>query len=65
MAFMYEKINGDKVYLHHKATELRNGHKQTIYFFTKDIREGALNEVPDGYEVYETRTGLVVLRKIR
>ena len=35
-----------------------------IYFFARDIREGALEEVPDGMVVFETvRTGMPVLKR--
>jgi len=45
---------------------LKNGRVQTIYFFARDVRDGAIEEVPAGYEVIETkRTGMPVLRKVR
>ena len=35
-----------------------------IYFFAKDVRdEGALDAVPEGYVVSETKNGLPVLKK--
>jgi hypothetical protein len=43
---------------------LKNGRVQTIYFFARDVREGALEAVPAGYMVMETkRTGMPVLKK--
>jgi hypothetical protein len=37
---------------------------QQIYFFARDVRAEALNEVPAGYTVMETkRTGMPVLKK--
>ena len=53
-------------YLHGKDVTLRGGRKQTIYYFALDVREGALNSIPAGYEVMENaRTGLPMLRKAR
>ena len=47
-----------------KEVTLKNGRQQTIYFFARDVRDGALDEVPAGYEVVETqRTGMPVLKK--
>jgi hypothetical protein len=45
------------------VTTLKNGGKQTIYFFAKEPKEGALDKVPAGYTVVESRNGLPVLRK--
>ena len=64
MAFSYTNKKGDKYYLHSKDVTLRGGRKQTIYFFAREIRDGALDKVPAGYEVVETeRTGMPVLKK--
>ncbi len=63
MAFAYENERGNTYYLHGRETTLRNGAKRTIYFFAKEEKEGALNQVPDGYEVMETANGLPVLKK--
>lgn len=65
MTFSYTNNKGKKYFLHGRDSELKNGHKRTIYFFAKDERDGALEEVPDGWEVMETKNGLPVLRKIK
>jgi hypothetical protein len=44
---------------------LKNGGTQTIYFFAKEVKDGAIDAVPAGYEVSESRNGLPVLRKSR
>jgi len=44
-------------------TTLKNGNSQTIYFFAKTQKEGALDAVPDGYEVSESKNGLPVLKR--
>lgn len=60
------KKNGKTYNLHGKDVTLRGGRKVTIYFFAEDVRAGALDEVPAGFEViYSSRTGLPILRKKR
>ncbi len=64
MAFSYTNSKGQKYILHSKDVTLKNGRKQTIYFFARDERSGALDAVPAGYQVMETeRTGMPVLKK--
>jgi hypothetical protein len=64
MAFSFTNSKGRKYYLHMKETTLKNGRTQTIYFFAKEVKaEGALNAVPAGYKVSESRNGLPVLKK--
>lgn len=63
MAYSIENSKGNKYFLHARETTLKNGAKQTIYFFAKEPKEGALNEVPNGYEVSESKNGLPVLKK--
>ena len=63
-AYSYTTTKDKTYYLHAKAVQLKNGRTQTIYFFARDVREGALSTVPNGYEVMETqRTGVPVLKK--
>lgn len=64
MAFSFKNSKGTTYYLHSKNVTLRGGHKQTIYYFARDVRKEALDAVPDGYAVMETkRTGMPVLKK--
>lgn len=64
MAFSYQNAKGVTYYLHGKKVTLKNGRSQQIYFFARDVRAEALNEVPAGYVVVETkRTGMPVLKK--
>jgi hypothetical protein len=64
MAFSYQNAKGVTYYLHGKKVTLKNGRMQQIYFFARDVRAEALNEVPAGYVVVETkRTGMPVLKK--
>ena len=55
----------DKTYiLHGKEGTLKGGRKQQIYYFAKEARSNALDELPEGYKVIESeRTGLPILKK--
>lgn len=65
-AFSYTNAKGQTYYLHTKEVTLKNGRVQRIYYFARDIREGALDAVPEGYEVMETkRTNMPVLKRTR
>ncbi len=63
MAYSYTNSKGKSYILHSRVTTLKNGQKQTIYFFAKEAKDGALDEVPEGYQVSESRNGLPVLKK--
>ena len=64
MAYSYTNAKDRTYYLHKRETTLKSGNTQTIYFFAKDVREAdALDAVPDGYVVSETKNGLPVLKK--
>ena len=63
MAYSHTNSKGRTYYLHSKETTLKNGGTQTIYYFGKEAKEGAIDSVPDGYVVAETRNGLPVLKK--
>ena len=53
-------------YLHSRDVTLRGGRRQTIYFFGRQVKDGAMDSLPAGYEVMEnSRTGLPMLRKAR
>ncbi len=58
------KKTGETYYLHSKEVTLRGGRKQVIYFFAREEKAGAMDKLPDGYEVMEnSRTGLPMLKK--
>ncbi len=64
MAYDFKNSKGVTYYLHFKDVNLKGGRQQRIYFFARDIRDGSLNAVPDGYKVIETtRTGMPILKK--
>ena len=55
MAYAHTNSKGNTYYLH------SNG---KMFFFLKEIKEGALDAVPAGYSVNEMKTGMLVLKKI-
>lgn len=64
MAYQHTNLKGVSYYLHSKDVNLRSGRMQTIYYFAKDVRAGAIDSLPTGFRVVEnTRTGLPVLKK--
>jgi len=63
MAYKYKNSKGNEYILHARTTKLRNGKEQTLYYFSKEQKDGALDAVPEGYRVSETATGLPVLQR--
>jgi hypothetical protein len=63
MAFTYTNSKGAVYILHSRTTTLKSGNAQTIFFFAKTQKEGALDHVPEGYEVSESKNGLPVLKR--
>lgn len=61
--YTYTNSKGNNYILHSRVTILKNGQKQTIYFFAREAKDGALSEVPAGYVVSESKNGLPVLKK--
>jgi hypothetical protein len=56
MAYSHVNSKGTTYYLH------SNG---KMFFFSKEIKEGALDAVPAGYNVVEMKTGMLVLKKVQ
>ncbi|HRX01859.1 MAG: hypothetical protein KDI07_08905 [Anaerolineae bacterium] len=63
MPYTYTNSKGNTYVLHSQMTTLKGGRQQKIYFFAKEAKEGALDAVPDGYAVSESKNGLPVLKK--
>mgnify|MGYP001311058481 FL=1 len=63
MAYSFKNSKDKTYFLHKRETTLKNGRQQTIYFFAKEIKDGAIDDVPAGYTVSESRNGLPVLKK--
>jgi hypothetical protein len=56
MAYAHTNSKGTTYYLH------SNGR---MFFFSKEIKENALDAVPAGYNVVEMKTGMLVLKKVQ
>jgi hypothetical protein len=66
MAYSQTNTKGQQYFLHMKDVTLKGGRLQRIYFFARDVRDGAIDALPDGYiSVENPRTGLLVLKKAR
>jgi len=64
MAYAHKNSKGQTYYLHSKEVTLRGGRQQVIYYFGKEVKEGALDAIPEGRMVVENeRTGLPMLKK--
>ncbi len=63
MAYSVKNSKGSTYFLHKRDTTLKNGRTQTIYFFAKEVKDGAMDAVPAGYKVSESKNGLPVLKK--
>ncbi len=63
MPYSYTNAKGSVYYLHGRTTTLKNGNPQTIYFFSKEVGEGALDAVPAGRAVAESKNGLPILKR--
>lgn len=55
MAYSHTNSKGNTYYLHSKGR---------MFFFSKEVKEGALDALPAGYSVNEMKTGMLVLKKI-
>ena len=56
--------NGKEYFLHERKQQLKGGQQVTLYYFGGEAKEGALDALPEGYEVSENeRTGLPLLKK--
>lgn len=63
MAFKFKNSKGQEYYLHSRSRRTNTGKTQMLYFFAREAGDGALDAVPEGYEIKETQTGLPVLKK--
>ncbi len=65
MAYLHTNSKGTKYYLNSKEITLRgSGKTQKIFYFSRDERNNTGIDMPDGYQVVESKkTGLPVLRK--
>ena len=63
MAYSFVNSKGKTYYLHQKVVKRAGGKESKLFFFAREIKDGALDAVPAGYTVAEMKTGLPVLKK--
>jgi len=63
MAYAFSNSKGVTYYLHTKKSITSTGKERTLFFFSKEVKDGTLDSVPDGYQVVEMKTGLPALTK--
>jgi hypothetical protein len=64
MAYGFTNSKGVMFYLHVKEVVSKNGKERKLFFFSREIRDGAQDALPPGYTVVEMKTGLPVLKKV-
>jgi hypothetical protein len=62
MAYSVKNSKGNTYYLHSTIRDLKNGKKQSLYFFAKTQKDGALEKIPEGYIIGESKSGLPFLK---
>jgi hypothetical protein len=62
MAYSFKNSKGQTYFLHATTRTLKSGKQQHLYFFAKTIKTGALDAIPAGYMVSESKNGLPVLK---
>jgi len=66
MAYSFTNSKGKTYFLHSKKLETSTGKTRDLFFFAGDLRpDFAVDEVPEGKEVVEMKSGLPVLKKIK
>jgi len=64
MAYAFTNSKGVTYYLHTRLQSSANGKERQLFFFSREVKEGALDNLPPGYTVIEMKTGLPVLKKV-
>jgi hypothetical protein len=62
MAYSVKNSKGNTYYLHSTVRALKNGKQQSLYFFAKTTKAGALEKIPEGYVIGESKSGLPFLK---
>jgi hypothetical protein len=63
MAYSHTNSKGKTYYLHAAKRQLKSGKESKLYYFAKEVKEGALEAVPEGYQVVESKSGLLALKR--
>ncbi|MCJ7625783.1 MAG: hypothetical protein MUO76_20005 [Anaerolineaceae bacterium] len=64
MAYSHTNTKGVTYVLHAKTRTLKDGRQSSLYYFARDERDEALDAVPEGYKVVETKTGMLILKRV-
>ncbi|RCW77214.1 hypothetical protein [Saliterribacillus persicus] len=59
MTIKYTNFRGEDYFLHHRLTKKGNDN----YYFKKNDDQSKVDEIPEGFEIYEHPNGRVFLRK--
>lgn len=63
MAYSHVNSKGQTYYLHANKIKRSSGKETTLYYFSRKQKSGsALDTIPTGYIVIETKNGLPVLK---
>jgi len=66
MAYKHTNSKGVTYYLNSKEVKLRGGQNQVIFYFSKDERPEAVQELPAGMEVNENpRNGFLTVKRTK
>lgn len=66
MAYSHTNSKGVTYYLNSKNVVLRGGKEQRIFYFSKDERPEAVQELPQGMEVNENpRNGFLTVKRTK
>jgi hypothetical protein len=63
MAYQYKNSKGTTYHLHCSKRKTSTGKEQVLYYFSKTVKEGAIDALPKGYVVSEASSGLPLLKK--
>jgi hypothetical protein len=63
MPYTYRNSKGDTYTLHRTEARLKSSQTRVLHFFSRDVRESAIDELPVGYTVTEAPTGMPLLKK--
>jgi hypothetical protein len=56
--------SGKTYFLHSRNQKLKGGQQVMLYYFAGEVGQGAMDALPEGYEVSEnSKTGLPLLKK--
>jgi hypothetical protein len=63
MAYKFTNSKGKAYFLHASVRTTKTGKEQKLFFFSQTVKDGALDDLPAGYQVVESANGLPLLKK--